>query len=333
MSKKLFLISSLLAASSLASPHLQDEIRPLWISWKTFHDKLYTIAEEAARFAIFIENYKKIVSFNAENNGVKLALNKFGDMTSEEFKAMHTGGYKHSPKHEGFLSASHVDYGVLSLPDSVDWRQKGAITNVKNQGSCGSCWAFSTTGALEALHFINTGKLVSFSEQQIVDCDIYSEDEGCNGGLPVLAFEYTADKGIEAEADYPYTARDGKCKYDASKAIKVNSGSQSVPAKNVDAFKAALVTQPIAIGIQADQAIFQFYKSGVIKGLKCGDDLDHAVLAVGYDTIDGEEAFIVKNSWGTSWGDNGYVYISTNSKVNSGNGVCGILADPVVPTA
>ena len=331
----LLVILSLFAINAMASSFRHDlqELHSLWSAWKSVHSKAYHSNEEAARLAIFIQNYRKIVEFNRQNEGVKLAINKFADMTGEEWKAHHTGGYTASPKRaqEKLLKFSEpVDFGLLSLPESVDWREKGAVTPVKNQQQCGSCWAFSSTGALESLYFINSGKLLTFSEQQLVDCD--PQDEGCNGGLPEQAFEYTAEAGIETEQDYPYTAKDGKCHYDQSKAIKVNTGRKSVTPQNANALKAALTVQPVTIGIEADQQAFQFYSSGVIKS-GCGDNLDHAVLAVGYTKVGNDEAFIVKNSWGPSWGSNGYVYISTDNKANNGNGVCGILGDPVVPTA
>ena len=238
---------------------------------------------------------------------ISLALNKFGDLTSTEFKALYTGGYvrdescavieQKQPQNlrGSFANIDELEYELLDLPQSVDWRQEGAVTAVKNQGNCGSCWSFSTTGALEGLYFITHGNLLAFSEQQLVDCD--SKDSGCNGGLPEDAFEYTANKGIETEQDYPYTTADGTCKYDASKAIKVNSGHKAVTPQSANALKAALAVQPVSIGIEADEDVFQFYSTGVISK-NCGDTLDHAVLAVGYTTVGAEGAFIVKNSWG-----------------------------------
>jgi C1A family cysteine protease len=146
------------------------------------------------------------------------------------------------------------------------------------------------------------------------------------------AFEYTAKNGIESEEDYPYAGRDQKCRYDPAKAIKVNSGFYDVKENCTESLKTALVAGPVAVAIQADQAVFQFYKAGVITGL-CGADLNHGVLAVGYDKIVGVEGFIVKNSWGGSWGNKGYVYIGTDNKPNSGQGVCGILAAASQPTS
>jgi KDEL-tailed cysteine endopeptidase len=326
--QKVFIIFALLALSAIATPVNMGELKTLWSSWKIYYGKAYGLAEEAARLAIFVENYKKVISFNAENDDVKLAMNKFADLTAEEFSTVHAGCYNNGGKTID-VPAQDEDF-VGDLPASVDWRTQGAVTPVKNQGQCGSCWSFSTTGALEGLYYLNKKKLLSFSEQQIVDCD--TKDSGCNGGLPYQAMQYTAQAGLEAEDDYPYTAQDGTCTYKKLKAYNVNSNYKLVTTRNPTALKTALVNQPVSIAIEADQNVFQLYSTGVIKK-KCGANLDHAVLAVGYTTINGDEAFIVKNSWGTDWGNQGYVYISTDGKANNGNGVCGILGQPVIPVA
>jgi len=169
--------------------------------------------------------------------------------------------------------------------------------------------------------------LLSFSEQQIVDCD--TNDDGCDGGLPYQALEYTAANRLDTESDYPYKAADGECESKRFKGKNVNKGYTLVQTKSPTAVKNVLAEQVVSVGIEADQDVFQFYSSGVI-AKDCGDALDHAVLVVGYDTFNGTEAFIVKNSWGQEWGNAGYVYISTDGKANDGNGVCGILGQPVV---
>lgn len=303
-----------------------EELKSLWSSWKIYYGRAYSIAEEAARFAIFVENYKKVIQFNSENDDVKLAMNKFADITAEEFSNIHSGGYRNNGQNK--IVPADIDATVIDLPASVDWRTQGAVTPVKDQGQCGSCWTFSTTGALEGLYFINKGKLLSFSEQQIVDCD--TKDQGCSGGLPYQAMQYTAEAGLELEDTYPYTGADGDCNAKKLKSYTTNSNYKLVQTQSAAALKAAIAKQPVTVGIEADQNVFQLYSSGVIKK-NCGDNLDHAVLAVGYTTVNGQEAFIVKNSWGSDWGQQGYVYISTNSAPNGGNGVCGILGQPAVP--
>jgi len=323
MQKVLIFLSLLALAISI--PINNEELKSLWSSWKSYYSKGYGVAEESARFAIFVENYKRIIEFNAENDDVKLAINKFADITGEEFKNLNAGCFNFDGIHKTVRSGKPIP----EVADSVDWRQKNAVTPVKNQQQCGSCWSFSTTGVLEGFNAIKSGKLLSFSEQQIVDCD--TTDMGCNGGNMNTAMEYTASNGIELESDYPYTAQDGQCQYNKGKSNKANSGYNFIDTQSATALKAAIANQPVSIAIEADQRVFQFYNTGVIKK-SCGDSLDHGVLAVGYTTVGKVEAFIVKNSWGSDWGQQGYVYISTDGTQNNGNGVCGILAQPVVPT-
>jgi hypothetical protein len=323
---KLALAFALLAVFAVASATRSEAVSALWGSWKNTHKKHYTASEEAHRFKIFQSNIVKIAKMNAKNSGVKFGINKFADLTASEFKSKYVNG--------GFVKTDIPAEKTIrfpttgALPDSVDWRNKGAVTPVKDQGQCGSCWTFSTTGVLEGFYFVKNGELISFSEQQIVDC-ASSAGQGCNGGWPYLAVEYAGQQGLEKESDYPYTARDGTCKFTASKAIKINTGYQFVTPKSSDQLKNALVNAPVSVCIEADQDTFQFYKSGVIS-TGCGANIDHAVLAVGYQKVGALEAFIVKNSWGTSWGSSGYVYISTIQQLNGGQGACGILYQPVI---
>jgi len=322
------LIVSLLLVAGLASITDSEHMKSMWESWKSQNNKAYSDIEEPARFGIFSHNYKKIQKFNAENDTPQLAINKFADLTASEFKSQHAS-CAFAAEQQLVEERSEYQY-VGALPASVDWRSKGAVTPVKNQGQCGSCWSFSTTGVLEGFNFINSGKLLSFSEQQIVDCDT-GVDQGCDGGWPYLAVEYAAKNGLETEAEYPYTAQDGTCRYKSNEAKKVNSNYSFVTANSTDQLKAALVNMPVSVLIEADQDVFQFYKNGVIK-TGCGASLDHAVLAVGYHKVGVLEAFIVKNSWGTDWGMDGYVQIWSQQQPNGGQGVCGILAQPMIPT-
>jgi len=321
----------LLVLVGMASALKADAFHGLWSAWKTQHKKLYTASEELTRFGIFIQNYEKVQRLNAEHETARFALNQFSDLTSHEFAVQYASGTS-DVTNEKFLAANtksvKIDGG---LPDSVDWRNKGAVTPVKNQGNCGSCWSFSATGVLEGFYFVNNGKLLSFAEQQLVDCDT-DINQGCNGGLAYRAVAYVAQKGIELESDYPYTAKDGSCKYDASKALKFAGGYSMVTPQSSDQLKAALVNSPVAVSVQADQDVFQFYKSGVVTK-NCGASLNHAVLAVGYQKLALTDAFIVKNSWGTSWGQDGYIYLGADQSQNQGKGVCGILVRPVIVTA
>jgi len=336
MNKLVLFLVALFAVGSFAQFTAAPEMKFLWHSWKQINSKIYTETEEIKRFTIFVENYFKIIKHNAGNHGFKMALNKFADLTKEEFKAQNIKGLliteqdREEMRLREQLRPFRVDYSLLALPDSVDWREKGGVTPVKDQGQCGSCWSFSATGALEGLNFVKTGKLASFSEQQLVDCE--KQSQGCNGGLMDYAFAYTAKQGIEQESDYPYKAVDQKCKYAKKKAVNVNKGFKDVEKNSADALKAALVAAPVSVAIEADEDSFQFYNSGVIKS-GCGASLDHGVLAVGYTKVNGDEAFIVKNSWNSNWGDKGFVMISTDGSANDGAGVCGILNMASYPTA
>jgi len=258
-------------------------------------------------------------------------LNKFADLTAEEFKNKHSR-CAFVEDNEEILRANTLKFDQNSakdIPTTVDWRNKGVVTGVKNQQQCGSCWSFSTTGTLEGFYAIKNKNLLSFSEQQIVDCD--TSDYGCGGGWPYLAITYAAQNGLEQESQYPYTAVDGTCNYVQSEATKINTGYTFVKTSSVDALKLAVATMPVSVAIEADQSVFQLYTSGVISGSACGASIDHAVLVVGYDSSQGSEAWIVKNSWGAAWGNAGYVYISTDASPNGGLGACGILYQPVVP--
>jgi len=221
---------------------------------------------------------------------------------------------------------------VNANPTSWDWRAKGAVTPIKNQQQCGSCWAFSTTGSLEGLNFINNGKLLSFSEQQLVDCSGSYGNEGCDGGWPFWALQYTAANGIELESVYPYTAQDGTCQYNKANVVFTNAGYGNVTNYNEVAMETQLLIQPISVCVEADQSVFQLYTGGVITSASCGTQLDHAILAVGYaSTSAGQNYWIVKNSWGPSWGQSGYVYIAKSNSTNS-YGVCGIAMNVAYPT-
>jgi hypothetical protein len=227
-----------------------------------------------------------------------------------------------------------------STASSVDWVSAGAVTPVKDQGQCGSCWSFSTTGALEGAYYTTYGSLPSFSEQQLVDCDNRQhggKDMGCNGGLMDNAFTWIKKNGgLCTEVSYPYvsgtTKTAGTCQSTCS-AVK-NSAVVSytdVPIKSDSAMMQALTQQPVSVAIEADQKAFQLYKSGVFTG-ECGVNLDHGVLVVGYGSMSGSDYYRIKNSWGTTWGDAGYIYIGRGSQFNDGQGQCGVLLSASYPT-
>jgi len=225
-----------------------------------------------------------------------------------------------------------TDAELEALPKSVNWYTKGAVTPIKNQGQCGSCWAFSTTGSLEGVNFIyNGGNLLSFSEQQLVDCSDSYGNQGCDGGLMDQAFQYVEAQGIELESTYPYVAVDQNCAYNASATVFKNTGYTDNPANNQATLAAAVVKNPVSIAIEADQPVFQLYTSGVITSSSCGTSLDHGVLAVGYGTDGKQPYWQVKNSWGAAWGNQGFVWIGKSSSTSS-PGICGIAMMASFPT-
>jgi len=326
-----FVIALALLAVATALPlgtqYSADEYESLFKTWMTKHEKTYTVHEYADRLAAFSHNVdfvqKHMAEYQLGLHTYTVALNKFADMTSAEFKAFYLG-YKYVPRN----STERVKLLSGEAPSSVDWRDKGAVTPVKNQQQCGSCWAFSTTGSLEGAHFLSTGNLVSFSEQELVDCD--KTDSGCGGGLMDNAFAWIKQNGgLDTEGDYPYTARDGRC--DAAKKAK-SAGTLSswtdVAQSDESQLELAVAQTPVSVAIEADQSGFQMYSSGVFSGT-CGTQLDHGVLAVGYGTENGQDYWIVKNSWGASWGDQGYIKLVKGTKGKDGQ--CGIAMQPSYP--
>uniref|UniRef100_A0A0E0D6X5 Peptidase C1A papain C-terminal domain-containing protein n=1 Tax=Oryza meridionalis TaxID=40149 RepID=A0A0E0D6X5_9ORYZ len=297
--------------------------------WMAKHGKTYKDEEEKARrLEVFRANAKLIDSFNAAaekdgGGGHRLATNKFADLTDDEFRAVRTG-YQHPPAAAGggFL---YENFSLAAAPQSMDWRAMGAVTGVKDQGSCGCCWAFSAVAAVEGLAKIRTGQLVSLSEQELVDCDVRGEDQGCEGGLMDTAFQYIARRGgLAAESSYPYRGVDGACRAGAAagRAAASIRGFQDVPSNDEGALMAAVARQPVSVAINGAGYVFRFYDRGVLGGAGCGTELNHAVTAVGYGTAsDGTGYWLMKNSWGASWGEGGYVRIRRGV---GREGACGI---------
>ena len=250
-----------------------------------------------------------------------MEINQFVDLTAEEFK-LETECHR-DPGMFLNIPRTNFDNRTLpifeNLPSEIDWTSKGAVTDVKDQGQCGSCWGFSTTGSVEGAYYLATGKLNSFSEQQLVDCSGSYGNNGCNGGLMDNAFNYIKDYGICLEKDYTYKGSEAKCNK-CKIATKIDSFVDVIP-NNEQALQQAVAIQPVSVAIEADQSSFQFYSGGVMSAT-CGTNLDHGVLVVGYGTLKGKDYWKVKNSWGASWGDSGYILLSRNVKDSAGQ--CGI---------
>merc|ERR1712086_637531 len=271
----------------------------------------------------FEANVQKIIEINREADGFQVAVNQFAGMTSEEFSQLK--GYK-QPESRDAPTLGVFKYSGAALPDSVDWTTQGAVSPVKNQGSCGSCWAFSTVGSLEGRAQIAKGNLQQFSEQQLVDCDTDFGDLGCKGGLMDNAFKYAQQADICTEDSYAYKGKGGSCAISScTVGLKTGevTGFVDVEVNSDEALMEALATGPVSVAVQAN-TIFQLYFGGIMSGL-CGASLDHGVLAVGYGTDNGKDYWKVKNSWGGKWGEDGYLRMARGK---SGKGQCGILSGP-----
>lgn len=279
-------------------------------------------AKMALRRSIYEQNVKEIEEHNAQNLTWTMGVNAYTDLTWEEFKEYF---HLNDPQHCSATGRKSLPPPETSLPDAVDWRKKGMVTPVKNQGSCGSCWTFSTTGAVESAWAIAGNPLISLAEQQLVDCAGGFENHGCNGGLPSQAFQYLMwAGGQEKESDYKYTARDGSCKFDPKKvAAKISDEFNITQGDESDTgLPGAIVKNPVSICYQV-ASDFRNYRSGVYVSKVCKSgpmDVNHAVLAVGYDTDPSTKLpyYWVKNSWGTSFGIEGYF------KIVRGKNMCGL---------
>eukprot|EP00358_Blepharisma_japonicum_P004823 CAMPEP_0202942338 /NCGR_PEP_ID=MMETSP1395-20130829/2497_1 /ASSEMBLY_ACC=CAM_ASM_000871 /TAXON_ID=5961 /ORGANISM="Blepharisma japonicum, Strain Stock R1072" /LENGTH=353 /DNA_ID=CAMNT_0049638439 /DNA_START=614 /DNA_END=1675 /DNA_ORIENTATION=- len=290
------------------------------------YNKVYdSIDEFNARFKIFRDNLAYARVFNTLGKSYLLGMTQFSDLTHDEFKARYTPN-SYAPSEEEPTADYNPD---LAVPTSVDWRAKGAVTGVKNQGDCGSCWSFSTTGAVEGTWFLAGHTLVSLSEQELMDCSTSYGNNGCDGGLMTNAFKFVMKNGLTTEANYPYKGKTGSCNTSLESQVAAKISSYAVvTANNQNALMQAVASRPVSIAVEADQAAWQSYTGGIVTS-GCGTNLDHGVLIVGYNNANSPPYWIVKNSWGASWGEQGYIRIA----IEGGKGICGINMNPSYPIA
>jgi len=318
--KSVLLLSLLALAYALTEPEYQSA----FTFWMQQNQKSYHHDEFLHRYRIFKSNLDFINNHNAKNLSYVVAMNQFGDLTIEEFSKYYLGT-KITYNGRMYHSAPNA-----KLPTSFDWVSKGAVTHVKNQGQCGSCWSFSTTGSTEGCHFLKTGTLNSLSEQNLMDCSTSYGNNGCDGGLMTQAMQYIiSNKGIDTESSYPYTAQDGTtCNYNAANSGATLASFVNVQTGDENDLQSKVALGPTSVAIDASQSSFQFYSSGVYSDPDCSTtSLDHGVLAVGWGVdATGGPYWKVKNSWGAAWGLNGYIWMARND----GN-MCGIATMATLP--
>jgi len=324
--KQVILIAALL---SIAVAYSDVEYQTSFTNWMQANGKAYAADEFNTRFSIFKSNMDYVRVWNAAGSATVLGLTAFADLTNAEYQKIYLGTRFDAT--ERLKNVVFTGAPTTPLADTVNWVDKGAVTGIKNQGQCGSCWSFSTTGSTEGVHFLSSGNLVSLSEQNLMDCSRSYGNNGCNGGLMDDAFEYIIKiGGIDTEASYPYlTATTYNCQYNAANRGATISSYKDVAAGSESALATAANSHPVSVAIDASHNSFQLYTSGIYYEPACSaSSLDHGVLVVGYGTTGASDYWLVKNSWGTTWGMAGYIQMSRNRDNN-----CGIASMASYPVA
>jgi len=326
-----FLVTAAVISFASSVP-TDDDCQRAFKEFVLRYDKTYDSVDQRAKAAVaFCHSLAYVEAENAKQNKFTLVINELADLVPENFGARLGLGVPPT-RSMGAQLLGTDRYSGAPLPESIDWVARGAVTMPKNQGQCGACWSFATTGALEGAWYIASGKLVSLSEQQLVDCSKNGGNDGCNGGLMTTAFHYLSSKAVCAEANYSYTADAGKC-LETTCTVGIPpgqvSGFREVPSGDEKALMEAVSKQPIAVGIEADQSPFTLYSHGILKA-QCGSHLNHGVLLVGYGTENGTDYWKVKNSWGPQWGEDGYIRLERGMSEDGECGINTLASYPVV---
>ncbi|NXX38826.1 CATL1 protein, partial [Tricholaema leucomelas] len=330
MAVPLWLLLALLGCATAPDPALEE----MWEEWKSLHAKEYPAEAEATRREVWEKNLRRIQRHNRQEaqgqHSFRLAMNHHGDLTEEEFNQLLNG---FSPARWDEPALIFKASAALKTPAEVDWRAKGYVTPVKNQGHCGSCWAFSATGALEGLVFNQTGKLVVLSEQNLIDCSWKLGNKGCQGGYMTRAFQYVRDNGgLNSEHLYPYLGTDtSSCQYNPQDRAANCSATWQVAQGSEAALEQAVATVgPVSVAVDASSFHFHFYKSGIFSSRFCSQEVNHGMLAVGYGRSQQPghniSYWILKNSWSERWGEQGYVRL-----LKDADNLCGVATQASFP--